>query len=137
MCGWCVDGLTFSPLFLYSISIRFLLLITNRSQLIENHLDCQEETSVEKTSDANRFECFVFFLSTQYSKPIQTFPIDGVTVRWFVFLYRVFNLSLWLLSRGEHGGIYVPYMSLHQLRYFCVFLKVELVSFFLRHQMSF
>ena len=23
MCGWCVDGLTFSPLFLYSISIQF------------------------------------------------------------------------------------------------------------------
>jgi len=36
VCGWCVDGLTFSPLFLYSISIRFLLLITNRSQLTGN-----------------------------------------------------------------------------------------------------
>ncbi|MBW3042603.1 hypothetical protein CVO71_08130 [Prochlorococcus marinus str. XMU1408] len=35
MCGWCVDGLTFSPLFLYSISIRFLLLITNRKQVSE------------------------------------------------------------------------------------------------------
>ena len=100
-----MDGLTFSPLFLYSISIRFLLLITNRSQLIENHLDCQEETSVEKTSDANRFECFVFFLSTQYSKPIHTFPIDGVTSRWCVFLHRVFNLSISLLSGGVYGDI--------------------------------
>jgi len=25
MCGWCVDGLTFSPSFLYSISIKFWL----------------------------------------------------------------------------------------------------------------
>ncbi len=30
MCGWCVDGLIFSPLFLYSISIKFLLLIGQR-----------------------------------------------------------------------------------------------------------
>ena len=28
MCGWCVDGLTFSPSYFYSISIKFLLLIT-------------------------------------------------------------------------------------------------------------
>ena len=110
MCGWRVDGLTFSPLFLYSISIRFLLLIANRSQLTENHLDCKEESSVEKTRDANRFEFFVFFLSTQYLNPIHTFLVHEVMQRWYVFLYRVFNLHISTFRRGMWGHLCPVYV---------------------------